>query len=302
MRKNSLFMLTLGLAAIILVAVACTSATTRANTSAGATSVPQQTSGGGTERAALSASDYLSSGVFAQLSGAQQAGIWVTGQGTVSLEPDLAILTLGVEAGGATVLEASGKAAEAMAAVVAALKARGVQDKDIRTSYYNIQPKYTYREVTRCPEPKPDAPVLEEKGCYTDREQVLSGYRATNQVSVKVRDLDSVGVVIDEVATAGGDYTRINGISFTVEDDSAARVEAREKAVKDAVAKAEQLAELTGVKVGKLIYISESGGVYPKDVYRGGFEEYAVSSAPPTPISGGEMDVTANVQAVFGIE
>lgn len=310
MKKDKLFTLAPGLLAIMLLAsVACTPTPTSATTSENATTLPQGTPGvgvepgGGTERAALSPSGYLLSAGFSPTTGSQQAGIWVTGQGRVSLEPDLAILSLGVEAGGATVQEARSKAAEAMAAVVAALKSRGVEDKDIRTSYFNIQPKYTYRELTRCPEPTPQNPLPETKGCYTDREQVLSGYRVTNQVSVKLRDLDSAGLVIDEVAAAGGDYIRINGISFTVEDDSAARVQAREKAVKDALAKAEQFAQLTGVAVGKLIYISESvGAVYPQPVFRGGMEYEAASSVPPTPISGGEMEVTVNVQAVFGIE
>jgi len=200
----------------------------------------------------------------------------------VSLEPDLVILNLGVEAQASTVSEATGQAAKAMDAIFAALKARYVEDKDIRTTYYSIQPQYHYPR---------------------DGEPILTGYRVTNQASVKLRDLDSVGEVIDEVAVAGGDNTRINGISFTVEDDSDARTQARELAVRDALAKAEQLAQLTGVTVGKLIYISEStSGVYPREVSKGGFDYEAAISVPPTPISGGEMDVTVNVQAVFGIE
>ena len=137
-------------------------------------------------------------------SGVSQSGIWVTGEGTIALEPDLALLNLGVEATAGTVAEARGEAASAMDAIVAALKAQGVEDRDIQTRFFNISPRYEYQEV------------LEEG--FRRGKQVLVGYVVNNSASVKIRDLDSVGRVIDEVADAGGDVTRINGISFTVDD------------------------------------------------------------------------------------
>jgi len=278
-KRTSLVVLALVMAVLSLVAAAC--ASTSANNDKLGSALPNGTTNTGSEQFALASNDFGTYATFAAASGSQQAGIWVSGIGTVSLEPDIAYLYLGIEAQATTVTEARDQAARDMEAVFAALRARGVADKDIRTTYFSIQPRYEY--------PREGSPIL-------------VGYTVTNQVSVTVRDLDTVGPVIDDVANAGGDNTRINGISFGINDDSAARVQARELAVKDAMAKAKQFAELTGVTLGKLMFISESGGsvVYPeryaKDL------AYAEGAAVPTPISAGEMDVVITVQAVFGIE
>ena len=220
------------------------------------------------------------------------AGIWVSGQGKMTLEPDLALLNLGVEATAETVAEARGEASEAMDAIVAALRGHNVADKDIQTRFFNISPQYEWMEVI-------DNGMLSSK-------QVLVGYRVSNSASVKIRDMDSVGVIIDDTAGAGGDATRINGISFTVEDTSGLMVELREEAVADALAKADQFARLTGVGLGSLVYISESNGSQPQIR---AFEDAAVRSmalsvaAPaPTSVSGGELEISMFVQAVFAIQ
>ena len=220
-----------------------------------------------------------------------QTGIWVGGQGKVSLVPDLALLNVGVDTTGRTVAEANGKAAQAMDAIVAALRSRGLEDKDIQTRSFNVFPQYEYREVT-------------ESGFRTNR-QILVGYRVSNTAAIKIRDLDAVGEIIDEVATAGGDSTRINGISFNVEDTSPLMAELRAKAVGDAMDKAEDFARLSGVGLGRLIFISESsaGGPVVRDfgAPRVAFAESAFG-APPTSIIGGELELTLNVQAVFAIQ
>ena len=128
------------------------------------------------------------------------------------------------------------------------------------------------------------------------------GYRVTNTVNVKVRDLEAMGTLIDQVATAGGDLTRINSIRFTVEDTDQFATQAREAAVKQAMEKAQQFAQLTGTTLGKLAYIAEVGANVPV-VRDFAFEERvaAASAAAPTPISQGEMDITVTVQAVFAI-
>ena len=128
------------------------------------------------------------------------------------------------------------------------------------------------------------------------------GYRVTNTVNVKVRDLEAMGAIIDEVSTAGGDLTRINSIRFTVEDTDQLATQAREAAVKQAMEKAQQFAQLTGVTLGKLAYIAEVGANVPV-VRDFAFEERVAtaSAAPPTPISQGEMEITVTVQALFAI-
>ena len=221
-------------------------------------------------------------------SGVSQSGIWVTGEGTIALEPDLALLNLGVEATAGTVAEARGEAASAMDAIVAALKAQGVEDRDIQTRFFNISPRYEYQEV------------LEEG--FRRGKQVLVGYVVNNSASVKIRDLDSVGRVIDEVADAGGDVTRINGISFTVDDTKPFMVTLREQAVGDALARAQQFADLTGVTLGELLFITEATGGAPviSDFAEEAFAVRALA-APTTQISAGELELRVSVRAVFGI-
>jgi uncharacterized protein YggE len=120
-------------------------------------------------------------------------------------------------------------------------------------------------------------------------------------VTAKIRDVEKAGTVIDAVVTAAGDLTRIDSISFTVEDPTEYYAEAREKAVADAQAKAEQLAEAAGVKLGKPSYINESTYI-PTPVYRGDMLEAAMAvPSVETAISPGEMEIALNVQLAYNI-
>lgn len=211
----------------------------------------------------------------------QQEGIWVSGNGKVSAVPDIAILRLGIESQESSVALAQEQANGAMNTVMSALESNGVDDKDIQTQYFNIH------KVTRWDE---------KQG-----REVVIGYRVTNIVTAKIRDIDEVGAVIDAVAVAGGDLTRIDSIGFTVDDPSAYQDEAREKAMADAAAKAKQLAELAGIKLGKPTYIVENTS-YPYPVYRQDFYgEVAGAPAMETPISPGEMEISLNVQVAYEI-
>jgi uncharacterized protein YggE len=222
------------------------------------------------------------SGAIPTLYGGQQSGIWVSGTGRVTVTPDLGLLDLGVEAQAATVAEAREQAATAMTSIMDVLTGAGIEERDIRTQFFNIQPKYVWNE--------------------TKRQQEIVGYRVTNTVNVKVRDLEAMGTLIDQVSTAGGNLTRINSIRFTVEDTNQFATQAREAAVKQAMEKAQQFAQLTNSTLGKLAYIAEVGANVPV-VRDFALEERvaAASAAPPTPISQGEMDITVTMQAVFAI-
>lgn len=216
------------------------------------------------------------------------SGIWVTGQSSITLEPDLAILDIGVESLETTVAEARVEAAQAMDAMLAVLGNWGVEDKDIQTRSLTIRPQYDYMEVIK-------------EGVRTS-EQVLTGYRVRNTASVKLRNLDEVGPIIDEVADAGGDSTRIDGIRFTVEETEPFEDQLRQEAVADAQAKARRFAELAGVSLGDLVFITEIGGGVP---VAGGFAEesrvMAMAAQPATSVSGGELELYMAVQAVFTI-
>jgi uncharacterized protein YggE len=210
-----------------------------------------------------------------------QQGIWVSGSGKVSVIPDIAILRLGIEAQEMSVAEAQFQAAEAMNAVKSTLTGNGVAEKDIQTQYFNVN------RVTRWDDNK--------------RQEVVIGYRVTNMVTAKIRDMEKVGAIIDAVAVASGDLTRIDGVSFSVDDPSAYHEEARQKAMADAKAKAEQLAQLAEVTLGKPIYISESSYT-PYPVYRQDFMEMAAGApAMETPISPGETEISLNVQVTYAI-
>lgn len=212
----------------------------------------------------------------------QQTGVWVTGTGKVMVVPDIAILTLGVEAQASTVMKAQGDAATAMTEVMAVLTANGVAEKDIQTRWYSISP------VT--------------KWIDDYREQITIGYRVTNTVTVKVRDIDKTGTIIDAVTAAGGDLTRVQGISFTVDDADAYYDEAREKAILDAMAKAEQMASVANVTLGKPIYISEMSSSMPPIPYPARDYVSAEGVGAITPISAGEMEISITVQMVYALQ
>ena len=212
----------------------------------------------------------------------QQTGIWVTGEGKVTVVPDVATLSLGVEAQAATVSQAQNEASAAMEAVIAELKAGDVDDKDIKTSRFSIYPVRRWDQ--------------------NREEEILIGYRVNNMVTAKIRDVEATGTIIDAVTRAGGDYLRIDNISFTVDDPSDYYEEAREKAIDDAKTKAKHLADTAGVGLGAPTYISESGAYIPPTTVRMAFAEAApMPAAAPPPISPGETEITLTVQIAYGI-
>jgi uncharacterized protein len=209
----------------------------------------------------------------------QQQGIVVTGEGKVSVTPDLAVLNLGVSAQSENVAEAQSKAAGAMNKVMAALTGAGIAEKDIQTQRFSIT------QVTK----------WEDKS----QEQIIIGYRVDNAVNVKIRALDKVGTIVDAVGAAGGDLTRVQGISFTLENPTQAKTDARQKAVADARAKAVQLAEQFDVKLGRLNFVTETQSYVP--MTRSSSYDSVAGASLETSISAGELDITVNVQATYNI-
>ena len=211
----------------------------------------------------------------------QPAGIQVTGQGEVKVKPDIALINLGVEAQAKTAAEARSQAAQGMSQVLEALRSSGVAQKDIRTYQFSIQPVREYdREAKR---------------------EISLGFRVTNLVTAKVREMDKVGGILDAVVEAGGDFIRVQGISFRVENPKPFYAQARKEAMAEAMAKAQELAQLAGVKLGKPTYISESTGYYyPRPVAY--FKAEGAPIPTPTPISPGEQIISLTVQVTFAIE
>jgi hypothetical protein len=219
----------------------------------------------------------------------QQHGIWINGIGSIDVEPDVAILSVGVEAREATVSVAREAAAVALQAVVDAVIAEGVAVDDIKTTSFRISPQVIYREVR------------DVNGSYSQPEIV--GYIVSNQLSVTIRDLDKVGDVVDSAAENAGDLVRINNIQFAVDDTSQYAVQLRQLAAVDARAKAEIYADAMGVQLGSLIFLTETGSSAPRIAFDGEFAvaEAAFAKSAPTPFFGGDSALTTRIQAVFEI-
>ena len=253
-------------------------------------------------------------------------GIFATGTGTATSAPDLAILRLGVQDLAATVSEARTEAATAMTAVIESLKEDGVEEKDIQTGRYSIQPRYTGREVTRCvpvastdmeetqtnptPTPGPTTSIQggetgESNGaeeCFQEYRSVITGYEVSNNVTVLVRDLETIDDVIDGAVEAGGDSIRFDGLSFSLEDSAELVEDARAAAVADLKDRAGQLATLGGVELGDIVYLSEATPLAAPvaraefGLAKASFDEGAGVS---TPVSPGEVTVRVQVKGQY---
>ena len=235
------------------------------------------------------------------------SGIWVNGIGRASAAPDIAVVSLGVEAIEETAGEARSSAATAMTGVIGVLKEAGVAEIDIQTRHFNISPRYQHVEIERCDEDdiglestEGDQESTSEKTCYTAWENRLIGYSVSNQASVKVRNLDDAGSIVDKVAEAAGDLVRINGVSFQIEDTQSLDDMARADAVADLFRKAEMLAELSGVELGPLVHLNEQAPYSaPQVAYARTESVSADSSGAATLIAGGELEVSSTLQGVF---
>ena len=204
--------------------------------------------------------------------------ISVTGEATISTPPDLAHIDAGVASDAKTARDASEANNAAMAKVLQALKGANIDDKDIQTSRLSLQPQYASTASSR---PGPTS---------------IIGYRASNHVTVKLRDVAKVAGVIDTLVAAGAN--EIGGINFTVSQASKLLDEAREKAVADARRKADIYAKAAGVTLGAPLIISEGGApVIP--LFRARMAPMAAAS---TPIAQGEETLSVSVNVTWAIK
>ena len=234
------------------------------------------------------------------------SGIWVTGTGKASGEPDIAVVSLGVESLEDTAASARAAASSAMAKVMSALLRAGVDSKDIQTSYFSISPRYEWVEVVRCKgeddagENEDETEGIAERSCYDVTERRLIGYSVSNQATVKIRKLSNSGKLIDQVAEAAGDLVRINGIRFDIDNPQPLQDQAMADAVADMKRNAQMLADLSGVKLGRLVYINEEAPYLPAQPLYGRAEAaFADTYAGETPLSGGELEYGTTIRGVF---
>ena len=291
-------LVTLGLSLTLLFLLACASEGPSPTNGTAAAGAPSAIGGIRDVQPAITSDNSVAqsgSGLPFQFTSADRSntGISVTGRGKATAAPDLATLNLGVESFASTVAAARSEAADAMEQVVQVLRSNGLSDPDIQTRHFNINPRYTSHEVTRC---------VDEGGCFKEREQVIIGYQVSNQVTVKVRDLDNLGDVIDQVTAAGGNLIKFQGVQFTIENAKTLEETARAAAVADLLAKADQIAELSGVSRGLPVFISEVSGSVPQPLAFANRAMLGAEAASATPILAGELDVVVTLQAVFAIQ
>lgn len=206
----------------------------------------------------------------------------VNAQGTVTREPDRAVLTIAVESQANNARQASQDNARKMEQVFAALRRVGIVPPNVRTIAYELQPQYQQPDRNN-PNPEPK----------------IVGYRAINMVLVQVDTIGKVGQVIDATVTSGAN--RIANLSFELRDPESARQEALRIAVERARREAETLASAAGQKLGPPLNLSSSSFYEPRQ-YRARDMEMAVAAAAPTPIEAGSLTITANVNAVYRME
>jgi uncharacterized protein YggE len=210
-------------------------------------------------------------GATAGAAGAAARTITVVGTGEVRGTPDVADLVLGVSGRAGSAAEVMARIADRAQKVIDALHDAGVSDDDIQTADLSVNP------------------VLDDDG-------TVKGYEATNTVTVRIRDLGQAGGIVDAAAAKAGDDIRVQGITFSIDDDSNLLAAARTKATKRARAQAEQLARGADVEVGAVRSITESANAVPL-TYTGD----AAAKAAGTPVMPGSQTLSVQATVVFAI-
>lgn len=211
------------------------------------------------------------------------AVLTVSADGRSTRTPDLAVFSAGVTTQAKTASAALSQNAEQMNAVIAALKASGIAERDIQTSNLSVNPVYG--------QPRADA------NGNVSGDPVIIGYQATNQVEVKQRKIGNYGKTIDTLVNAGAN--QVSGPSFQLDNPDAASDEARIEAMKKARARAELYAKAAGLTVKRILTISESGGYAPQPMVMYARAEAMMAKAAPSPVAAGEVQVGANVTVTF---
>ncbi len=203
-----------------------------------------------------------------------EGSIVVTGEGRVSVVPDVADLRLGVTIARLTVVEARQDAATTMASILAAVEAAAIPKADVRTSLLSVQPRYDYRDG------KPPE---------------LSGYELSNVVEVTVRDLAKLGDVVDGALKAGA--TSMDSLTFRLDDPAPAERQARVRAMANARARADVLAEAAGLSINGVASVIEGGAMPPPRPFAKAERMMAADAA--TPVESGSLDVAVSVTVSY---
>lgn len=211
----------------------------------------------------------------------QQPHLSVVGEGEVHAAPDMAVLTLGVVTEAETAREALDANSAAMREIAAALREAGIEARDLQTSGFSVQPKFTQ------PQPRREAEAPE-----------IAGYIVRNNLTVRIRDIAEAGGLLDRAVTLGSNY--VTGIGFTVADPKPLENEARRRAVADARGKAELYAEAADVALGRVLAIDEREEQYgPRPMMA---RSMTMEAADAVPVEAGELTFRAQVRVDWALE
>lgn len=222
-----------------------------------------------------------------------QSTIMVTGQGEAYAIPDIASFSFSVTETSESVASAQKMLDEKINKALDIVKASDIEDKDIKTTSYNVYPKYEWQQIYCITVPCPQG------------KNKLVGYEVSQTITVKVRSVDKVGDLVSKIGEVN--VSNISGVEFTVDDREAKVAEAREQAIKKAKEEAKALSKQLGVKLGDILYFNESGN-YPEAYYaygKGGMGgDMAVSSVAPAraELPQGETKITSQVSITYEIK
>lgn len=226
-----------------------------------------------------------------------QSTVMVSGSGEAYAIPDIATFDFSVVESGATVKQAQETVDAKINKALGTIREAGVADKDIKTTGYNVYPKYEYSN-TICPQPygmSSGAAVYCPPG-----KQVLTGYEVNQTITVKVRDTSKVGDLVTKVGALA--VSNISGVQFTVDNREQYVAQARAEAITEAKAKAKELAKELGVRLGSIISYNENGNypIYYSAMGKGG-GDMSVSAAPAAQLPTGENKITSDVSITYEI-
>ncbi|MEO3385250.1 SIMPL domain-containing protein [Mesorhizobium sp. CAU 1741] len=219
--------------------------------------------------------------VFAE-EGPRTPRIVVSGEGEMAVAPDMAILSLAVMREAETARAALDQNNEAMAAVIAAMKEAGIEDRDLQTAGLQINPRYVYPQNNG-----------------GEEQPRIVAYQVSNTLSVRVRDIDAVGEIIDRSVTLG--VNQGGSIVFTNDDPAEATTQARKRAVEDAMARARTLAEAAGAELGPVIEMSEQAFSQPP-MPMAGKALRMEAAADSVPVAAGENTYRVQVNVTFELK
>ena len=204
--------------------------------------------------------------------------ISLSGHGEVRATPDIAYVTSGVVTQGATAAEALAANTKAMTDLFAALKDSGIEDRDVQTSNFSVQPRYNFSN---------------------NQAPKMVGYDVSNNVTVTLRKVDTLGALLDRMVQSGSN--QISGISFDVSKPDDAMDEARKLATEDATRKAKVYAKAMGIELGNVMQVSEGSAAQPPmPMVRSTMMK--VDAAPPVPMAAGEQTLAVDVNVIWEIK